>query len=541
VKESIMSAKAHLNQAIVSHFLEMKADAKPDKEILVFENDAFGEDILTYRTLYENANKIARLFLQNDITKGDTYAVFMRNHPEFVYGMLAGPVVGAIMVPIDPRSRGTRLRFLLENSKAKAVIVSDENLAPLLEVLSQVPTVRRVFVAYRPEHGVPESPDYPALNETLENDHWERVDQRIMDVRHPMQIIYTSGTTGDPKGVMIRNNRFGIFNIVTRLVWKYKPGDVLYSGLSLTHGNAQAVTLFPAIGTGTKAVMSARFTKSRIWDICRKYGCTSFSLLGGMMSGIFNEPPRDNDRDNPVKTVISAGTPVAIWEEFESRFDLKILEWYGAVEGGFAYKPPGKGPVGSFGKPLPGMMEFKVVDDADNEVPHGEHGELIVRMTKGETKVDYLGKPEASEEKTRGGWLRTGDIVHRDEAGWYYFNHRKGSELRRAGDFIQPDHIERVLGALPEVSEVCVYGIPAASGAPGESDLVAALAPFEGQTIDPKTMVAKCRRDLEPNFVPSFLQVVATIPKTISEKALDRVLREQFAPDAENVYRSDDF
>ena len=94
----------------------------------MFENGAFDEDILTYRTLYENANKIARLFLQHDIGKGDTYAVFMRNHPEFVYGMLAGPVVGAIMVPIDPRSRGERLRFLLENSKAKAIIVSDENL-----------------------------------------------------------------------------------------------------------------------------------------------------------------------------------------------------------------------------------------------------------------------------------------------------------------------------------------------------------------------------------------------------------------------------
>jgi acyl-CoA synthetase (AMP-forming)/AMP-acid ligase II len=535
-----MSAKAHLNQAIVSHFLEMKADAKPDKEILVFENGACGEDILTYRTLYENANKIARLFLQNDIGKGDTYAVFMRNHPEFVYSMLAGPVVGAIMVPVDPRSRGARLRFLLENSKAKAIIVSDENLAPLLEILPQAPSVRQVFVAYRPEHDVPESPDYPALNNTLENDQWEGVDQRIMDVRHPMQIIYTSGTTGDPKGVMIRNNRFGIFNIVTRLVWKYKPSDVLYSGLSLTHGNAQAVTLFPAIGTGTKAVMSARFTKSRIWDICRKYGCTSFSLLGGMMSGIFNEPPRDNDPDNPVKTVISAGTPVAIWEEFETRFGLKILEWYGAVEGGFAYKPPGKGPVGSFGKPLPGMMEFKLVDDADNEVPHGEHGELIVRMTKGETKVDYLGKPEASEAKTRGGWLRTGDIVHRDAAGWYFFDHRKGKELRRSGDFIQPDHIERVIGTCPEISEVCVYGIPAASGAPGESDLVAAVAPFEGQTIDPAALFAQCHQALEPNFIPSYLQIVDAIPKTISEKALDRILKEQFSPDADNVFRHED-
>jgi crotonobetaine/carnitine-CoA ligase len=340
---------------------------------------------------------------------------------------------------------------------------------------------------------------------------------------------------------MIRNNRFGIFNIVTRLVWKYKPSDVLYSGLSLTHGNAQAVTLFPAIGTGTKAVFSPRFTKSRIWDICRQYGCTSFSLLGGMMSGIFNEPSREDDADNPVRTVISAGTPAAIWEDFEKRFDLKILEWYGAVEGGFAYKPPGKGPIGSFGKPLPGMMEFKVVDENDNEEPPGGRGELIVRMTKGETKVDYLGKPEASEEKTRGGWLRTGDIVHRDADGWYFFDHRKGSELRRAGDFIQPDHIERVIGACPEVSEVCVYGIPAASGAPGESDLVAAVAPFDGQTIDPADLFALCRRDLEPNFVPSFIQIVETIPKTISEKALDRVLKGQFAPDAANVFRSSDY
>jgi crotonobetaine/carnitine-CoA ligase len=533
-----MSTKAHLNQAIVSHFVELKADAKPDQEILVFENGAHGEDVLTYRHLYANSNKIARLFVAKDIGAGDTYAVFMRNHPEFVYAMLAGPVVGAVMVPVDPRSRGGRLRFILQNAKAKAIIVSGENLAALREVLPQLPDLHQVFVVYRPEQDVAMALDFPALNEILENDQWDRVDQRIMEVRHPMQIIYTSGTTGDPKGVLIRNNRFGIFNIVTRLVWKYKPADVLYTGLSLTHGNAQAVTLFPAIGTGTKAVLSARFTKRRIWDICRRYGCTSFSLLGGMMSGIFNEPPRNDDADNPVKTVISAGTPAAIWEAFEKRFGLRILEWYGAVEGGFAYKPPGRGPVGSFGKPLPGMMEFKVVDDEDRELPPGERGELIVRMMKGETKVDYLGKPEASEEKTRGGWLRTGDIVHRDAAGWYYFDYRKGSELRRAGEFIQPDHIERVLGACPEVSEVCVYGIPAASGAPGESDLVAAVAPFAGRSLDPESLFAVCRRDLEPNFVPSYLQIVETIPKTISEKALDRVLRAQFAPAAENVFAS---
>ncbi|MFH0997096.1 MAG: AMP-binding protein [Pseudomonadota bacterium] len=531
-----MGSKTHLNQAIISHLLEIKAADFPDREIMVFEKGDAGEDILTYRMLHENANRIARLLLNTGIRKGDTYAVFMRNHPEFVYAMLAGPVIGAIMVPVDPRSRGEHLKFLLRNSGVKAVFVSGEFLFPLNQVLKDCPQIKAVHVAYLPEQGIAVSPDYPCLNEVLSQATWDRVEQQIMDVRHPMQIVYTSGTTGNPKGVMIRNNRIGLFNIITKLVWKYQPGDVLYTGLSLTHGNAQAVTLFPSLASGIKSVFSQGFTKSRIWDICRKYGCTAFSLLGGMMSGIFNEPRQDEDATNPVRMVISAGTPPALWEDFEKRFDVNILEWYGAVEGGFAYKPAGQGPIGSFGKPLPGMMEFKVVDEMDQPVPNGETGELIVRMIKGETRVDYLDNPQASEEKTRGGWLRTGDMVHRDQAGWYFFHFRKGSELRRSGDFIQPDHIERVIGEHPDVSEVCVYGIPAASGAPGESDVVAAISPFAGKTIMPEQIFDKCRRELSPNFVPAFLQIVDQIPKTISEKALDRVLRKEFSPDAGNVY-----
>jgi carnitine-CoA ligase len=530
-----MASKTHLNQAIISHLLEIKADETPDREIMVFEKAEHGEDVLTYRMLYENSNKIAGLLLKTGVGKGDAYAIFMRNHPEFVYAMLAGPVIGAIMIPIDPRSRGQRLRFLLQNSRAKVLFVTGDRLGFVKEAMGDLSGIT-VIAVHRPEQGLAAATEYPSLNETLESDIRDPVNQQIMDVRHPMQIIYTSGTTGDPKGVLVRNNRIGLFNIVTRLVWKYQREDVLYSGLSLTHGNAQAVTLFPSLTTGIKSVFSPGFTKSRIWDICRKYGCTSFSLLGGMMAGIFNEPVRDTDGDNPVKTVISAGTPPAVWEDFEKRFNVRILEWYGAVEGGFAYRPPGQGPVGSFGKPLPGMMEFRVVDEADQPVSNGEIGELIVRMIKGETRVDYLDNPEASREKTRGGWLRTGDMVHRDGQGWYFFHFRKGSELRRAGDFIQPDHIERVLGEHPDVSEVCVYGIPAASGAPGECDLVAAVAPFPGHEMDPESIFALCKIRLEPNYIPAFLQLVDRIPKTISEKALDRVLRNEFSPDAANVF-----
>jgi acyl-CoA synthetase (AMP-forming)/AMP-acid ligase II len=535
-----MASKAHLNQAIASHYVELKADEEPDRQIFIFEKGELGEDILTYRDLHENANKIARMFVDNGIGKGDTFVVYMRNHPEFVCAMLAGGVIGAIMVPTDPRYRGERLKFFLNNCKAKAVLTSAECLTDLEEVLPLAPTVRFVAVAWRPEQGAP-GDRHISLTEVMAQKSWKTVDQEIMDVRHPMQIIYTSGTTGDPKGVMIRNNRTGLFNILTKLVWQYRKEDVLYNGLSLTHGNAQAVTLFPAIYMGIKAVFSPRFTKSRIWDICRKYRCTTYSLLGGMMAGIFNEPERPDDGDNPVRIVISAGTPAPIWESFEKRFNVNILEWYGAVEGGFAYKPVGKGPIGSFGKPIPGVMEFRVVDENDNPVPPNVPGELISRMIKGDTRVDYLGLPEASKEKTQGGWLRSGDIVHRDEQGWYFFHFRKGTELRRMGDFIQPEYVETVVGRHPDVTEVAVYGVPAASGAPGESDLVAAVAPFAGKRIVPADLFAYFRRSLETNFIPSWLQVVEEIPKTITEKALVRKLREAFDAREGELYKLENY
>lgn len=534
-------SKAHLNPVIASHLVEMKADEEPDTRIYIFERGEHGDDVITYGGLQEKSNRIARLLLDRGIGTGDTFAVFMRNYPEFIYSLVAGTTIGAVMVPIDPRSRGDRLAYLLTNSGAKAVIVSADCLEQLEEVLPRVPNLKFIAVAYQRDLDIPVSPKYLAVNEILDGPSVATVDQMIMDVRHPMQIIYTSGTTGDPKGVAIRNNRTGLFNILNRIVWRYTKQDVLYNGLSLTHGNAQAVTLFPALAMGIPAVFSPRFTKSRIWDICRKYGCTSFSLLGGMLAGIYNEPEKPNDADNPVKTVISAGTPRPLWEAFEKRFNVKILEWYGSVEGGFAYKPIGQGPVGSFGKPVPGVMEFRIVDENDGDVPAGQPGELICRMLKGETRVDYLGKPEDSEEKTRGGWLRTGDIVHKDQQGWYFFDFRKGSELRRSGDFIQPEYVESVIGAHPDVSEVAVYGVPAESGAPGESDLVAAVSPFEGKTIDPKAIYAFCREKLESNFIPSYIQAVDDIPKTITEKALTRVLKEAFDRGEGTIFQQKDF
>jgi len=525
----------------IAYELDARAENNPDLKVVTFENGDLGEEVLTYGDIVVQGRKIAKLLSEAGIGKGDTFALLMRNHPEFVYALYGATAIGAVMIPIDPRVRGDRLNYVLTDSKAKGIILSSEFMNNVMEVVSDLRNLTVLGVSYKNGMNIPVNNSFPSLNEIYEGPEVAPPGSRSDEIAVPIEIIYTSGTTGDPKGVVVKGNRLAPFSQLAQFVWQYTAEDKLYTGLSLTHGNAQAVTLMPSLILSIPSVISVKFTKSRIWDICQKYGCTTFSLLGGMMMGIYSEPPRPDDADNPVRLVLSAGTPRAIWEDFEKRFNVKIHEWYGAVEGGFAHKPPGIGPIGSFGKPLEGLMEMKVVRPDGSDCAPGETGEIIFRLVGQKTEVEYLGKKTASEEKTRGGWLRTGDMGHTDEAGWFFFDYRAGGGLRRAGDFIQPQYVEAAIAIHPDVSDVCVYGIPSVLGAPGESDLVAAVVALEGKNIDPQSLYAHCRKRLEGNAVPSYLQIVDSIPKSASEKNLDRLLQNDFSKDAANVHALEDF
>lgn len=517
------------------------AEEKPDFAVLTFDNHPHADEVLTYADLVLRGNKLVQALAKAGIGRGDSFSTVMRNHPEQVLSMYAASALGAIMVPIDPRAKGEKLKYQLHNSDSKCVLFASEFMDRMEVELAALPGVKVLGVLYKDESGVPVSSKYPNLDEILDGPEAPGVTLTNQSGSDPMTMIYTSGTTGNPKGVRQLGERTVGAVGLAQMIWEYTSEDKPYTGLSLTHGNAIAVTLMPALEMAIPAVISRRFTKSRIWDVCRAHGCTTFSLLGGMMMGIYSEPERPNDGDNPVRKVISAGTPFAIWESFEKRFNVQIHEWYAAVEGGFAHKPPGVGPIGSFGKPVDTMMEMKVVREDDTECEPGEKGELISRSKTGETKVTYHKNAEASDAKTRGGWLRSGDIVHRDEEGWYYFDFRKGGGLRRQGDFIMPEHVEAVIAEHPEVSDVCVFGITAASGAPGESDLVAAIVAADGGDPDIKSVFALCLEGLERNSVPSYVQVVPEIPKTASEKNLTRILKDEFKADAAGVYRFEDY
>ncbi|MBW2228923.1 MAG: AMP-binding protein [Deltaproteobacteria bacterium] len=523
------------NELILADLIQLRAEQNPDLDVLTFEHQSLdggetADEVRTYADLHENANRLAAGMQARGIECGDRVAVMLRNHPEFVEIAIACGILGALIVPIDPRTRRDKLGFMLRKAGCRGIVCAAEAIAQLPEDAAVAPQLEWVWLI--DAAAVPARLRSDPIRETLEKA-VPTVDVCVDSPDAPLQIMFTSGTTGDPKGIVGDNARFCSAGILG-LIFGYQPDDRPYTGLSLTHGNAQSVTLMPALNLGLRAVFSRRFTKSKLWDVVRHHGCTTFSLVGGMATAIYSEPARPNDADNPVRMVVSGGMPRAIWEPFERRFDLRVLEFYGAMDGGgMAFKPIGEGPVGSFGKPMPNI-QMKILDEAGHESPPGVVGEICCRpQDGGDATIEYFADDEASRRKIRAGWNRSGDMGHTDADGWLFFDYRAGGGLRHNGDFIDPSQVERVIAECPSVADVFVYGIPAASGAPGEKDVVAAVVFVPEEGGSPAALRRYCGDHLEGNSVPSHFQVVDEIPKTASEKPQERLLRERLEDDGE--------
>jgi crotonobetaine/carnitine-CoA ligase len=529
-----------LDAAVLSRVVSAEAARRPDRLVIVFENGQLPAERVTAGDLAVRSNQLAAELARAGLTRGDRVAIMLRNNPEFVYGLVANAKLALPTVPIDPRARGEKLAYFLRFADCAALITADYVVADE-EVAA---TIRRSgvrpWVVSTPEGramSLDYSAEWPVLNGAFAGGEAPDVGEHVEDISSPWLLAYTSGTTGDPKAIEFGHDRMVFYRGLPKF-FGYRQDDVPYTGLSLTHGNALIGTMMPAIwGVVDHTVLSRWFTKTRLWDICIDHGVTTWSNLGGIATAIYSEPSSEKDRAHSVRLVISAGMPREIWRAFEERFGIKVLEWYGTMEGGFACNPVGVGPLGSFGKPPEGLLEMDVVDEDGRSEPAGQVGELILRPAGGEAKLSYYKNPEASARKVRNGWLFTGDMVTRDKEGWLYFAHRReDGGLRKAGEFISEGFIRRVLAEDPDVVDVHIYGVPSRAGAPGETDIVAAVVPRDAETFDAGAVFARCTARLERSHVPDFLQVVDDLPRTASEKVQVRFLVETLSESARNVF-----
>jgi len=517
----------------LAHLVRRRAREDGDAELLSFVDHGGGAYLVEkrgYAGLWSHGQALARALVAQGMRPGDRLAVMMENHAAFVDAMVASSIVGTVLVPVDPRTRGRKLQYLLDFAKCRGALAGGYCVDAIEEVRLAAPTLEWIWTVgdagRRGDH-------VRALADMVRPAGAEVPVATRLDT--PMLLVFSSGTTGDPKAFVATYERYAQKGTELRRQFGIEPTDRMYTGLSLTHGSAQNMSLGISLYNRIPLVFSRKFSKSRLWSIVRDFDCTTMVLLGGMFAALYAEPPSPLDARNPVRLIVGAGMPPALWEPFARRFGVAILEFYAATEGGMTVNAPGEGPVGSIGRPPPTLVA-RIVDEDDRECPPMVPGEMVFQRSDGSVpRVEYLGNPQASAAKMRGGWLRSGDIGYRDRDGWLYFVSRKGFEIRRNGEFISPGFIQKEIAEHPDVTDVFVYGVPAANGVAGEKDIVAAITLRDGAALDLEAMIAYCRQRMEANAVPAYFQVLGEIPKTASEKPLEGILLAGFDRTAPNV------
>lgn len=464
------------------------------------------------------------------IQKGDRVIVMMLNCPEVIIAYQAISRAGGVIIPVMPILKGPEVRYIAENSAAKAVITSPVLLPLLQSGLADVPTMQTIICTGTLEQSEKAStgPTVRAYSDVVVQGAAgaEHFLERASDVSPDdiAVILYTSGTTGRPKGVVLTHRNL-ISNALSGRGPERETRDVEtnLAILPLAHafGIIAANVFFLR---GLTIVSHPRFDTTAVLSAIERHRIVSFAGVPAMFVALLFTPDADTYDTSSLQYCVSgsAPLPVAILEGFEQKFQCRILEGYGLSEGsaaltGHAIDMPRK--AGSVGKPLPNV-EVLVVDENDQPVPVGEVGEVIARGPN--IMQGYYNMPTETAAALRNGWLYTGDMGRFDEDGYLYIVERKKDLIIRGGFNIYPRDVEEVLSSHPAVLEAAVIGIPSVRMGEEVKAYVVTRSP-----VDAATLMAYCRESLANYKTPSEIEFINALPRNAVGKIDKKELRRQ--------------
>ncbi len=480
---------------------------------------ACGPVSLSYQQVQQAAAQAAHALAEAGIAQGDRVAIICGNRAEFLPVFLGCGWMGAVSVPVNTASRGFQLQHILSNSGAKLLVIE----APLLEILDglDLPAldIARIWVI-----GEGALPDLPGIAVA----HLPQATQEAPPARvrpsDPLTILYTSGTTGLSKGVVCPHAQFFWWGVYTGHMLGLREGDVLHTPLPLFHTNALNC-FFQALLNGCQQVVEPKFSDSGFWGAMAASGATVTYVLGAMVPMLLSRPEAAAEKAHQIRVALAPGVPAPAAAEFTRRTGIALLDAYGATESNVVI-----GTTESTLKPgwtgllLPGF-EARIVDEADNPVPDGQAGELVIRADEPfAMSLGYFGMPEKTAEAWQNLWLHTGDRMLRAPDGYFRFLDRMKDSIRRRGENISSYEVEQVLAAHPDVAEVVVF--PVASDL-AEDEVMAALILRDGASVTPEAIIRHCEGKMSYFAVPRYLDFTADLPKTANGKVQKFILRER--------------
>jgi fatty-acyl-CoA synthase len=493
----------------------------PDR--IAFAEDGGG---LTYRELAALALRWAGIWQEGGVRPGDGIALLSGNRPELFAAQAAAILLGCRYTPLHRLGSEDDHAFILEDGEISILVFDPLDFEQRATRLRErVAGLRSAFsfeesaVAQRlPGTGEPggSAPTLPPL--------------AIDDLAC---LSYTGGTTGKPKGV-VRPHRAMVANAcftLTAWQWPATPRFLIVNPMS----HATGLMILPILMRGGTVHLEDHFDAELFPEIVQRHQINSTFLVPTMLYRIIDQLEGRGTELATLETVIYGGGPTAPSRLAEAQESLGqvFMQLYGQAEAPNTvavllkeeHDPAHPTRLASCGKPVIGV-EVQIQDEDGKELPDGEVGEICVRGPH--VMEGYWKAPDLTAEALRDGWLRTGDLAHRDGDGYLAIVDRRKDMIISGGFNVYPREIEEALLTHADVSSVAVIGVPDDNW--GEA-VKAIVVPRPGTTLEPASVIEFVRERKGPMYAPKSVDIVEEIPMTSVGKPDKNRLREAFWSD----------
>ncbi|NKQ55250.1 ATP-dependent acyl-CoA ligase [Amycolatopsis sp. K13G38] len=481
----------------------------PDKTAWIFDRSGHR---CTFAEVESRSTRMALALLELGLEPGARVAVMLRNEPEFPLLWLALAKISCALVPVNVNYRELDGGHVLRHSGARFVVAAPE----FSELLDRIAPGRVLTVA-------------DLTTETTATSRFEVEGER------PVNIQYTSGTTGAPKGCVLPHRYWT--TLARGLVTDFpaiSDEDIILTAQPFHYIDPQW-NIALGLASGATLVVLDRFHPATFWAKIREYEVTWFYCLGLMPALLLRQPESPEDRRHRVRAISASAIPRELHADLERRWGVPWFEAFGMTETGGDVRMSevdhdelvGSGCIG---RPTRDR-EAMIVDDAGLPVPRGETGELVLRGVG--LMHGYHDDPEATGRAFRGGWFHTGDLATMDGRGRIFHVGRTKDMIRRSGENISADEVERALSAHPAVRLAAVVAVP--DELRGEE--VKAFVVAEGD-VDPEELADFCAGKLAYFKVPRYWCFADALPLTPSERVAKGELRKWIGPAYDRVGRT---
>jgi len=498
--------------------------AKRNKVALYWENAEGRKEKYTFWEMKQLTNKFGNALKKMGIKKGDRFLIRLPNIPAFHVSFIGGVKIGAVPIPSSVMFRAKEIEYRINDSGAVGVITTPQYLKEVEEVKDKCPTLKHIIV-------VGDSGEHLSYDEIMKNA------SRYLEVEKTRSddmafFCYTSGTTGAPKGA-VHLHRWVLGNDPSVKYWQAAQDD------DLVAHTGDLSWIFP-LGNGflyvwrwgiSTFIYHGKFDPERWFELIEKYGVTNLASVPTCYRMFLTIKDAEKKYDlSSLRHCISAGEPLnpEVVKEWKRRIGIDIYDGIGMTEV-MVYLSNMKGlPIkpGSCGKPQPGH-ECAIVDENGNPLPTGKEGILAVKQGDPGLFKEYWKKADKTAECFKNGWFLTGDVLYKDDEGYYWFSGRGDDLIMASGYRISPFEVESALISHPAVLEAAVVASPDEIRGVIVKAFIILQEGYEPSDALVREIQEHAKKVAAPYKYPREIEFVESLPKTQSGKIKRKELRER--------------